>query len=93
MGTVYKARHARLKRIVALKVLPEDRIRDERAVARFEREMEAVGKLEHPNIVKDVPASRSQMADTDAYLSSAFHGTKGSALPSNGNRPAVLIFP
>ena len=56
MGTVYKARHQRLKRIVALKLLPPDRTRDKRAVARFEREMEAVGKLEHPNIVRALDA-------------------------------------
>lgn len=56
MGTVYKARHQRLKRTVALKVLPPDRTRDKRAVARFEREMEAVGQLEHPNIVRALDA-------------------------------------
>ncbi|HVA49942.1 MAG TPA: SUMF1/EgtB/PvdO family nonheme iron enzyme [Pirellulales bacterium] len=56
MGTVYKARHQRLKRTVALKLLPQDRTRDKRAVARFEREMEAVGKLEHPNIVRALDA-------------------------------------
>ena len=56
MGTVYKARHQRLKRLVALKVLPQDRTRDKRAVARFEREMEAVGKLEHANVVRALDA-------------------------------------
>ncbi|HQU41564.1 MAG: hypothetical protein B7Z73_07375 [Planctomycetia bacterium 21-64-5] len=56
MGTVYKARHQRLKRTVALKLLPQDRTRDKRAVARFEREMEAVGKLEHANIVRALDA-------------------------------------
>jgi len=52
MGAVYKARQARLKRIVALKVLPKERTADPSAVARFEREMEAVGRLNHPNIVQ-----------------------------------------
>src|SRR5687767_1386671 len=42
MGAVYKARHNRLKKIVAIKVLPADRMEDAQAVARFEREMEAV---------------------------------------------------
>jgi WD40 repeat protein/serine/threonine protein kinase len=51
MGTVYKARHAKLKKVVALKVLPADRMQNEQAVARFQREMEAVGRLNHPNIV------------------------------------------
>src|SRR5262245_22995208 len=44
MGTVYKAVHTKLKRTVALKVLPTERLRDPSAVARFSREMEAVGK-------------------------------------------------
>lgn len=51
MGTVYRARHAKLKRIVALKILPEERISSAASLRRFEREMEAVGKLKHPNIV------------------------------------------
>jgi serine/threonine protein kinase len=57
MGTVYKALHTRLKKVVALKVLSENRLRDARAVARFEREVEAVGKLEHPNIVRAMDAN------------------------------------
>ena len=52
MGAVYKARHTRLDRIVAVKVLPKEKTTDERAVARFEREMKAVGRLNHPNIVQ-----------------------------------------
>jgi hypothetical protein len=52
MGTVYKARHVRLDRVVALKVLPQERTRDQAAVARFAREMKAVGQLNHPNIVQ-----------------------------------------
>jgi serine/threonine protein kinase len=52
MGAVYMAQHTRLKRPVALKVLTKDRTADPRAVARFEREMEAVGRLNHPHIVQ-----------------------------------------
>jgi len=56
MGTVYKARHTRLDKVVALKVLPPERMRDAQAVARFEREMRAVGKLDHPHIVRAMDA-------------------------------------
>lgn len=50
MGIVFKARHRRMKRIVALKVLPPDLMRSEAAIGRFHREVEAAGKLTHPNI-------------------------------------------
>jgi len=52
MGTVYKAWHTELERMVALKVLSEDQMQDQRAVARFRREMKAVGRFDHPNIVR-----------------------------------------
>ena len=51
MGAVYKALHTRLEKVVALKVLPASRLENEAAIARFDREMKAVGKLNHPNIV------------------------------------------
>jgi len=51
MGAVYKALHTRLKKVVALKVLPQDKTSNEESLARFEREMEAIGKLHHPNII------------------------------------------
>lgn len=51
MGTVYAARHRKLDKRVALKILPERRLWDRQAVVRFEREMRAVGKLEHPHLV------------------------------------------
>ncbi len=59
MGTVYKARHPKLKRIVAIKVLPAQTMQDSQTVDRFLREMEAVGKLEHPNIVRAYDAGEA----------------------------------
>jgi len=56
MGAVYKAMHTKLGRLVALKLLPADRLRDEQAIARFEREMKAVGAVDHPNIVRAMDA-------------------------------------
>ncbi len=52
MGTVYKAVHTEMDRIVAVKVLPHGLLADERAVARFKREIKAVAQLKHPNVVE-----------------------------------------
>jgi serine/threonine protein kinase len=60
MGAVFKARHTRLKKLVALKVMSPSAMRDPDAVARFSREMEAVGRLEHPNIVRALHADEFQ---------------------------------
>jgi serine/threonine protein kinase/DNA-binding response OmpR family regulator len=51
MGTVYKARHRRMKRVVAIKVLSPSVGQTEMFVQRFQREVEAVARLSHPNIV------------------------------------------
>jgi eukaryotic-like serine/threonine-protein kinase len=52
MGIVYKARHLRLKRLVALKVIRYDRHSNPEDLARFEIEAEVVARLNHPNIVR-----------------------------------------
>lgn len=59
MGTVYQAVHIKLDKVVALKILFSDRLRDAEAVARFEREMKAVGRLSHANIVQAFDAGES----------------------------------
>jgi Tol biopolymer transport system component len=51
MGEVFRARDAKLNRDVAIKVLPEALAQDPAALARFEREAQAVAALSHPNIL------------------------------------------
>ncbi|HTR54983.1 MAG TPA: serine/threonine-protein kinase [Kofleriaceae bacterium] len=51
MGVVYRARHLRLGRSVALKVIAPQMGADPQAIARFEREARALASIHHPNIV------------------------------------------
>ncbi len=50
MGEVYRARDLKLKRDVAIKILPEEFARDADRVSRFQREAEVLASLNHPNI-------------------------------------------
>jgi serine/threonine protein kinase len=52
MGVVYKARQIYLNQGVALKILPHRYLDDDQAVSRFRREMQSIGGLDHPNIVR-----------------------------------------
>lgn len=51
MGSVYLARHPRLPRLTALKMLNPELFHDARIRARFEREADLAAQLDHPNIV------------------------------------------
>jgi serine/threonine protein kinase len=52
MGKVYKAKQLRLSRIVALKVIRPNLLKNELALKRFQREAKAAAQLSHPNIVR-----------------------------------------
>ena len=51
MGVVLKAEHRRMARVVAIKVMSSAALKSAEMVKRFQREVQAAAKLEHPNIV------------------------------------------
>lgn len=51
MGVVYRARHLKLDRLVAIKFLLPDLVADPAFPERFEREARALAKLDHPGII------------------------------------------
>lgn len=59
MGVVLKAEHRRMKRTVALKVMSATALSTRGGMQRFEREVQAVAKLEHPNIVTAYDADQA----------------------------------
>lgn len=58
MGRVYKAHHQMMDRIVALKIIAPEIASNEKVVARFQREMKLVGRLDHPNVVRAFDADQ-----------------------------------
>ncbi len=59
MGDVYKARHRKMERTVALKVINRGLVRKAEAIDRFHREVKAAAQLSHPNIVTAYDADQA----------------------------------
>ena len=94
MGIVYKARQIYLNQTVALKILPHRYLDDPQALGRFRREMQSIGGLDHPNIVRAYNAGEAGgvqflvMEFVDGINLQQFVGT---GLPSPANRPATRV--
>jgi serine/threonine protein kinase len=65
MGTVYRALHTQMNRVVAIKRLPRWCHGDDQAIERFMREIDMVAQLDHPNIVR---AFDAREADGETFL-------------------------
>ncbi|MGW5922859.1 protein kinase domain-containing protein [Nocardia fluminea] len=80
MGSVYLARHPRLPRRTAMKLLNRELFFDNEIKARFEREADLVAQLEHPNIVTvyDRGVENDQLWISMRYI----EGSDASSLPA-----------
>ena len=58
MGRVYLAHHKMMDRQVALKVIAPEIVSNEKVVARFQREMRLVARLDHPNVIRAFDADQ-----------------------------------
>ena len=73
MGQVFKAQHAKLGRIVAVKVLPRDKSTPE-AIANFTREIRALSSLDHPKLVARARRRRRRKRPLSSDGVRAWHG-------------------
>ncbi len=73
MGTVYKAQHRLMERLVALKVIDRGLTGNPAVVERFRREVKAAAQLNHPNIVHAYDAE--QAMDTHFLVMEFVEGT------------------
>jgi serine/threonine protein kinase len=78
MGTVYKAQHRLMERLVALKVIDRSLTGNPAVVERFRREVKAAAQLNHPNIVHAYDAE--QAMDTHFLVMEFVEGTTLSSL-------------
>ncbi|MDQ3365916.1 MAG: serine/threonine protein kinase, partial [Myxococcota bacterium] len=91
MGTVFKARHVKVGRPFAVKVLHPKLLEDHKVAQRFEREAELAGRLHHPNVIGVVDVGET--ADGLRYMVMDFAEGKdlGELLEEAPMTPARII--
>jgi serine/threonine protein kinase len=96
MGEVYRARDTRLKRDVAIKMLPELYASDPERLARFEREAQTLAALNHPHIAQVYGLEVAPAAgggDRQALVMELVEGEDLSARLSRGAIPLADALP
>ncbi|MDX2091350.1 MAG: serine/threonine-protein kinase [Kofleriaceae bacterium] len=91
MGTVYRARHMKVGREVAIKVMHEELTRDPKMVARFEREAALAARLTHKNLVAVLDVGETPYGQQFMVLELARGETLAAALANGPLRPARVI--
>ncbi len=89
MGAVYLAEDTRLKRLVALKILPADFSAQPHLAERFQREAQSVAALNHPNIV--TLYSVEQAGDTHFLTMEFVDGCTLADLIPKGGMPVTRL--
>ncbi len=84
---MYRAEDTKLKRQVAIKVLPEEFAQDEQRLARFEREAQLLASLNHPNI-----ASIYGIEEADAVKALVLELVEGPTLVTERGLPSRRFF-
>lgn len=88
MGVVYEARHRLMERAVAIKVINRSILNNEEALARFQGEVKAAARLQHPNIVTAYDAE--QAGDQQMLVMEYVDGTDlAKVLEKRGPLPVV----
>ena len=86
MGEVYRARDTRLKRDVAIKVLPDAFAADPDRVARFEREAQVLASLNHPTSPRSTD-SKTRRRDPRALVLELVAGPRSPIVSATGRLP------
>jgi serine/threonine-protein kinase len=90
MGRVYLARHQLMNRQVAIKIVAPEISSNKRVVARFQREMKLVGRLDHPNVVRAFDADR--LGDALYIVMEYVPGKSlGQLMKQRGRLPATAV--
>src|SRR5262249_19655761 len=86
MGEVYRARDLKLKREVAIKILPNEFSSDADRVSRFQREAEVLASLNHPNI-----AGIHELAETNGSRYLVLELVEGETLADRISRGPIPV--
>ena len=97
MGEVWRATDTKLKREVAIKVLPAEFTEDAERLARFEREAQLLAQLQHPHIASIYGIEESGGTRAIVRLSSRDNGAASSLSasvgPSTSSRTSARVPP
>jgi serine/threonine protein kinase len=92
MGAVYRARHVKVGRLFAIKVLHAHLLDEHKLARRFEREAELAGRLHHPNVIGVVDVSETP--DGRCYLVMDYvEGMNLASILTRAPMPAPRIIP